>query len=65
MRILRTSMLAALGLVAGCASAPETAQAPAALATPLEESFEPRGQAGGAAMLGVSLTLYLRSRAAR
>jgi len=46
MRILRTSMLAALGLVAGCASAPETAQAPAAQATPLEESFEPRGQAG-------------------
>lgn len=46
MSILRTSLLAALGLVAGCASAPETAQAPAAQATPLEESFEPRGQAG-------------------
>ncbi len=46
MHILRTSMLAVLGLVAGCASAPETEQAPAALATPLEESFEPRGQAG-------------------
>lgn len=46
MSILRTSLLAALGLVAGCASAPETAQAPAAVSVPLEESFEPRGQAG-------------------
>lgn len=45
MHILRTSLLAVLGLVAGCASAPETAQAPA-IAAPLEESFEPRGQAG-------------------